>query len=137
MPEFNNVVHAFETLNMDFSKLTLAKVYVVQEEAVTQVLLKENMVSYQVTKHKINVTVHKTLLREKEQEIVAQEKVQISLAEAIKSAIAEFLLEAGQEDEDSATKVSRLSWIAVELKKHVEDLQAKKASSTPLEVLEE
>ena len=51
--------------------------------------------------------------------------------------IAKFPLEAGQEYEDSITRVGCLSKIMVELKKQVEELQEKHVPSTPLEVLEE
>ena len=68
------------------------------------------------------MTAHKTLLIEKEQEIEAHEQSWVVLAEAIKGTVAKFPTEASQEDEDSAAKVVRLSWIAVELKKQVEDM---------------
>ena len=36
-PEFDNVVHGFETLYMDLSKLTLVEVHVVQHAATTEI----------------------------------------------------------------------------------------------------
>ena len=137
MPEFDDVVHGFEILNMEFSKITLAELYVVQEVAAIEVRLKENAVSYQETKQIRNATMRKTLLREKEQKIEAREQSRLALAESIKGAVVEFPLEAGQEDEDSVTRVGHLSKIMVELKKKVEELQEKKVLSTPREVLEE
>ena len=53
------------------------------------------------------------------------------------STVVRFPLESGQEDEDSTTKVSWLSWIALELKKQVEEFQSRQVPSTPPEVLEE
>ena len=50
IPEFDNVVHGFEVINMDFSKLTLDEVYVVQQVAATEVRLRENAALYQATK---------------------------------------------------------------------------------------
>ena len=55
----------------------------------------------------------------------------------IKSAIAEFPLEAGQEDEDSMAKVTRLANITQDLRKEVEELQAKQVARTPPEELKE
>ena len=73
--------------------------------------------AYQATKKTRKEKEHKFLLKEKDQEIVAREQSRCTLAEAMKSAIAEFPPEEGQEDEDSAAKVSWLSQIAVQLKK--------------------
>ena len=60
---------------MDFSKLTLAEVYAVQQEVATDICLRENAATYQVTKQKRKVIARKTLLREKEQEIMVWEQI--------------------------------------------------------------
>ena len=90
---FDNVVHGFETLYMDFSKLMLAEVHTFQHAAVTKIRIRENALAYQTTKMKRKEKERKTLLREKEQEIEARENSRITLAEAIKEAVAEFPLE--------------------------------------------
>ena len=95
------------------------------------------LVSYQVTKKKRKVIVCKTLLREKEQEIEARDQSRIALAKSIKSMVTKFPHKAGQEDEDSVSRVSCLSKIMVELKKQVEELREKKVPITPPVVLEE
>ena len=57
--------------------------------------------------------------------------------DSIRNAIAAFLPEAGQEDEDSLAKVTRLAKITQDLRQQVEELQARQMPSTPPEVLEE
>ena len=59
---------------------------------------------------------HKILLREKDQEIKAHKQSQLALVEAIKSTAAESPPKEGQEYEDAAAKVCRLSRIDVEIK---------------------
>ena len=44
--EFVNVSHWFETLYMDFSKLTLAEVYTFQHAAVTEIRIRDNSLTY-------------------------------------------------------------------------------------------
>ena len=61
----------------------------------------------------------------------------LALVEAIKSVVAEFPPKEGQEDEDSVTRVFRLSKTMVKLKKQVEELQSKKVPRTPPKVFEE
>ena len=53
------------------------------------------------------------------------EKNYVALAKTIKSTIIESPHEAGQEDEDSTAKVSRIAQIAQDLKKQVEELQTR------------
>ena len=77
------------------------------------------------------------LLAEKEQEILAREQSHVTLVDSIRNAIATFPPEAGKEYEDSLAKVTRLAKIAQDLRQQVEELQARKMPSTPLEVLEE
>ena len=50
--EFDNVVHGFETLYMDFSKITLAEVYNFEHVAMTEIQICENALAYQETKQK-------------------------------------------------------------------------------------
>ena len=57
--------------------------------------------------------------------------------DSIRNAIAAFLPKAGQEDEDSLAKVTRLAKITQDLWQQVEELQARQMPSTPPEVLEE
>ena len=64
--EFNNAIQGFENLNMDFSKITLDKSYVVKQVTTIEIRFRENVVMYQETKQKRKETTHKTLLREKE-----------------------------------------------------------------------
>ena len=66
-----------------------------------------------------------------------REQSMVSLIETTKNAVVEFLPKVSQGDEDLAAKVSRLSCIAMELKKQVEELQDRQVLSTPAEVLEE
>ena len=98
---------------MDFSKITLDKSYVVKQATAIEIRFRENVVMYQETKQKRKETTHKTLLREKEKEILAHEQIRVALAQAIKGTVVEFPLEVSQEDDDSASKVSRLLQIAV------------------------
>ena len=79
--------------------------------------------AYQATKKQRKEKIHKVLLREKEQEIEACEQSRLALAKAIKSVVAKFLMEEGQEDKDAVVKVGRLSWIGTDLRKHLEDLK--------------
>ena len=113
MHEFDNAIQGFENLNMEFSKITLDKSYSVKQATAIEIWFRENVVMYQATKQKRKETTHKTLLREKEKEILGHEKSQVALAQAIKGTVVEFPVEASQEDEDSASKVSSLSQIAV------------------------
>ena len=64
--EFENAIQGFENLNMDFSKMTLDKSYVVKQATAIEICFRENVVMYQETKQKRKETTHKTLLREKE-----------------------------------------------------------------------
>ena len=73
MPELENVGHGFETLNMELYKPMLDEVYAMDWVATSKVQLRENAVSYQVTKQKRKAIVRKTLLIEKELEIEARE----------------------------------------------------------------
>ena len=83
-PEFDNVIHGFEMLYMDLSKLMLAKVYDVQHAVATKIQIQENSGNQEERKEKEC----KTLLREKEQEIEAKEQSQLTLVESIKEAVA-------------------------------------------------
>ena len=71
--EYDDVVQGFEMLSINFSKLTLVEFYAVQQEAATEVHIRENAMSYHKTKQKRKAIACKTLLREKEQEIVVRE----------------------------------------------------------------
>ena len=53
------------SLQIDFSKLALSEVYKVQQEAASEICLRENFVAYQATKQG-KVKAHKALLRDKE-----------------------------------------------------------------------
>ena len=66
MHEFDNAIQGFENLNMDFSKMTLDKSYVVKQVTAIEIRFRENVVMYQATKQKRKETTHKNLLREKE-----------------------------------------------------------------------
>ena len=66
MHEFENAIQGFENLNMDFSKMTLDKSYVVKKATAIEIHFRENVVMHQETKQKRKETTHKTLLREKE-----------------------------------------------------------------------
>ena len=123
MLEYDDVILAMGTLSLDFSKLEMAEVYVVQYAAATEIRLRENVVAYQSTKNKRKEKECKVQLRENEQEIEGHEQTRLALMEAIKSAVTEFLVEEGHENEDAAAKVSWLSWIAMDLRKQVEELQ--------------
>ena len=92
MPKFDNVVHGFETLYMDFSKITLAEVYNFEHATVTEIQIYENALAYQETKQKTKVKEWKNLLREKEKEIEAREQSWIRIVEAIKELVIEFPL---------------------------------------------
>ena len=50
MPEFDAAIHGFETMHIEFSKLTLTKFYEIQQAAVAEIRLRENVVAYQETK---------------------------------------------------------------------------------------
>ena len=56
-------------MHLDFSKLPLSEVYELQQEAVSEIRLRENDVAYQETKQQRKVKAHKSLLKEKEQEL--------------------------------------------------------------------
>ena len=66
MHEFENAIQGFENLNMEFSKMTLDKSYVVKQATAIEIRFRENVVMYQATKKKRKETTHKTPLREKE-----------------------------------------------------------------------
>ena len=66
MDEFDNAIQGFENLNMDFSKITLDRSYVVKQVTTIEFQFRENVVMYQATKQKRKETTHKNLLREKE-----------------------------------------------------------------------
>ena len=66
--EFNNAIQGFEKLNMDLSKITLDKSYVVKQATAIEIRFRENVVMYQATKQERKKATHKTLLREKEKE---------------------------------------------------------------------
>ena len=93
------------------------------------------MVAYQAAKNTRKEKERKVLLKEKDQDIEACEQSRLTLEESIKSAVEKFLIEEGQEYEDSTAKVGQLSWIAMEIRKQVEEIHARQIPSTPLEVL--
>ena len=80
---------------------------------------------------------HIDILAERKQEILVHEQNHLTLAETIKSVIAEFPPEVGQEDEDSTAKVIRLANIVQDLQQQVQELQAIQVSSTTLKELKE
>ena len=47
---FDEVVKEFNTLQIDFSKLPLSEVYGLQQEAASEIRLRENFFAYQETK---------------------------------------------------------------------------------------
>ena len=57
------------SVQIDFSKLALNEVYEIQQEAVSKIRLRENVVAYQETKQQQKENLHKALLKEKEQEL--------------------------------------------------------------------
>ena len=132
-------MNEFSTLRLEFSKFPLSEVYEVQQAGASEMQLRENVVSYQETKQQKKAKARKALLKEKEQElqgclnllaereqeILVREQNHLTLAETIKSAIAEFPPEASQEDEDSTAKVNKLVKIVQDICKQVEELQAR------------
>ena len=63
---FDDVVKEFDTLQIEFSKLSLGEVYELQQEAVTEIRMRENVVAYQATKHPRKAKQCKAILKEKE-----------------------------------------------------------------------
>ena len=47
--EYDDVIHQFGTLSIDFSKLALVGVYTIQHVATTEIRIRENTLSYQDT----------------------------------------------------------------------------------------
>ena len=92
-------------MHIDFSKLSLSEVYGLQQETASKIQLRENVIAYQETKQQRKAKVHKALLKDKEQEIVAHDNSRVSLIETIKILVAKFPLEADQEDEYLEAKV--------------------------------
>ena len=64
-PEFDNVVHGFETLYMDFSKIMLAEIYIVQHANGTKKWIWENPLVHPETKQKRKEKGRKSLICEK------------------------------------------------------------------------
>ena len=60
---FDDVFKEFDTLQIDFSKLTLGELYEVQQEATTEIRLQENVVAYQEMKQQRKAKQHKALLK--------------------------------------------------------------------------
>ena len=58
-------------MSLDFSKLPLAKVYVIQNVAATELKIRENVLAYQETNKIRKAKECKVLLREKDQNIKA------------------------------------------------------------------
>ena len=87
MADFDTTMHEFESMHIEFSKLSLNEVYEIQ-----QVRLRENVIAYQETKQQNKEKAWNSLVRDKEQEITTREKRRVSLAETIKNAIAVFHL---------------------------------------------
>ena len=137
MGAFDDIVKQFDTLQIEFSKLSLGEVYELQQEAMMEIHLLENVVVYHETKQQRKAKQCKALLKEKEQEIKVCNHSRVVVAEAIKGMAIDFPPEAGQEDEYLAVKVTRLSQLIMELKKQVEELQVRQVPSTPHDVLEE
>ena len=63
--EYDDVIHEFGTLSIDFAKLTLGEVYVIQLAAATEIRIRENALAYQATKQTRKEEIRKALLREK------------------------------------------------------------------------
>ena len=63
--------------------MTLDKSYVVKQVTTIEIWFRENVVMYQATKKKGKETTHKTLLKEKEKEILVHEQIQVALTQDI------------------------------------------------------
>ena len=103
----------------------MAEVYAIQHVAVTEIGIREKSLAYQGKKATRKEKECKVLLRQKEDEIKAQEQDRLALKESISCAIIEFPAEEYQEEVDTNGKIVRLSRIAIDLRKHVEELKAK------------
>ena len=97
-PEYDDVIQVMGTLSLDFSKLEMDEVYVVQHASSKNIRIRENDVAYQDKKETRKAKEHKFLLRKKEDDIKAQEQGRLTLEEAICYGVAEFPIEEEQEE---------------------------------------
>ena len=65
--EYDDVVHEFGTLHIDFSKLALGEVYAIHYASTTEIRIQDNSLAYQATKQQKKEKSQKALLRKKGQ----------------------------------------------------------------------